>query len=108
MGGMPFCQASQPGAGSPLTALAPLVIIFLIFYFLLILPQQKKQKEHRKMLDALKKGDRIVTVGGIIGEVEKVKDNVVTLKLSESVFIDVVRNAVSQVIQNNQEAKIER
>jgi len=108
MGQMPFCQATPPAAGSPLMALAPLVIIFMIFYFMLILPQQKKQKEHRKMLDALKKGDRIVTVGGIIGEVEKVKDNVVTLKLSENVLIDVVRNAVSQIIQNNQEARIER
>ncbi|MBI5788287.1 MAG: preprotein translocase subunit YajC [Candidatus Schekmanbacteria bacterium] len=72
----------------------PLILIFVVFYFLLIRPQQKKQKEAREMLDALKKGDKVITSGGIYGEIESIKDNIVSLKIADKVKIDVARNAI--------------
>jgi preprotein translocase subunit YajC len=75
------------GPGGALTGLIPLVLIFVIFYFLLIRPQQKKAKEHRKMLEAVKKGDKVVTSGGIYGLVEAVGQNTVTLKIAENVKV---------------------
>jgi len=93
-----FAQTPQGQPVSPFGALLPLILIFFVFYFLLILPQQKKQKLHKKMLDELKKGDKVITVGGIIGEIEKIKDNIVTLKCSENTYIDFVKNSISQKI----------
>jgi len=95
----------QAATGNPLTAFVPLILIFFVFYFLLILPQQKKQKQVKQMLAELKAGDKIVTVGGAVGEVEKIKDNLVTIKFAENVSIDYVRSAIAQVIKNKAEAK---
>lgn len=75
------------GPGGALTGLLPLILIFVIFYFLLIRPQQKKAKEHRKMLEAIKKGDKVVTSGGVYGLVESVGQNTVTLKIAENVKV---------------------
>lgn len=75
------------GGGSPLTGFLPLILIFVIFYFLLIRPQQKRAKEHKEMLAAIKKGDKVVTSGGIYGLVEDVGDNTVTLKIAENVRV---------------------
>lgn len=80
-------------------AILPLLIIFLIFYFLLILPQQRKEKQRREMLDNLKKGDRVITIGGIIATVEEIKGRVVTLRVSENVKIDFVKNSIAQIYQ---------
>ncbi len=83
----------QPGAGGPggaggmLGSLIPLVLIFVVFYFLLIRPQQKRAKEHKSMLDNLKKGDKIITSGGIYGVIESVGTNTVTIKIGENVKI---------------------
>jgi len=95
---MIFAQTSAPQA-SPLGALLPLILIFFVFYFLLILPQQKKQKMHKKMLDELKEGDRVITIGGAMGVVSKIKDNVVTIEFRDGVKIDFVKSAISQVIK---------
>jgi len=95
-----FAGAPVPQQASPIGALFPLILIFFIFYFLLILPQQKKQKAQKKMLDEIKEGDKIVTVGGLIGEIKKIKDNVVTVKFSENVQIDFAKNSISQVRKN--------
>ncbi|HOK55963.1 MAG TPA: preprotein translocase subunit YajC [bacterium] len=97
-----MAQATPPQA-SPLGALLPLILIFFIFYFLLILPQQKKAKLHKKMLDELKEGDKVITVGGLIGEVEKIKEDIVTLRFKEETKIDVVKNAISQVMPRKKE-----
>jgi preprotein translocase subunit YajC len=75
------------GPGGALTGLIPLVLIFVIFYFLLIRPQQKRAKEHKKMLEAVKKGDKVVTSGGVYGLVEAVGQNTVTLKIAENVKV---------------------
>lgn len=95
---MIFAQAqpAQPGA---FVTLLPLILIFFVFYFLLIMPQQKKQKLHKKMLDELKEGDKIITVGGAVGVVSKIKDDVLTIEFREGVKIDYLKNAVSQVIK---------
>jgi preprotein translocase subunit YajC len=77
----------------------PLVLIFVVFYFLLIRPQQTKQKEHRKMLDALRRGDRIVTGGGIIGTVARVDSaEEVTVDIAEGVRVRVLRSTISSVL----------
>ncbi len=95
---MIFAQAQQPQPGA-FGALMPLILIFFVFYFLLILPQQKKQKSHKKLLDELKEGDKVVTVGGAMGVVNKIKDNVITIEFKDGVKIDYLKNAVSQVMK---------
>lgn len=85
------------GAGqqSPIMAFLPLIIIFAIFYFLLIRPQQKKAKELKAFLDALKRGDEVVTQGGIYGRIEKLTDDVVTLQVADKVSIRVARSQIA-------------
>ncbi len=79
--------AQGGGQGGGLMGFLPLVLIFAIFYFLMIRPQQKKAKEHKAMLDGLKKGDRVVTSGGIYGLIEEVRPDMVTLKVAENVRV---------------------
>ena len=70
----------------------PLILIFVIFYFFLIRPQQKKVKEHKLMVEGLKRGDKVITTGGIIGSVERIIDNEkVEVKISENVSVEIVR-----------------
>lgn len=82
----PAPQGGGQGLGA-LGSLIPLIIIFVIFYFLLIRPQQKRAKEHRKMIENLKKGDKVITSGGIYGVVEAVGTNTVTVKVAENVKV---------------------
>ena len=84
----------------------PLILIFIIFYFFLIRPQQKKVKEHKKMVEALKRGDKVVTTGGIVGTIERVIDNEkVEILISENVKVEVVRSSGIQSLLNNVEPK---
>lgn len=84
----PAPQGGQAGgAQGMLGSLLPLVLIFVVFYFLLIRPQQKKAKEHKQLLDNIKKGDKVVTAGGIYGVVDSVSDNTVVLKIAENVKV---------------------
>jgi preprotein translocase subunit YajC len=77
----------------------PILLIFAIFYFILIRPQQKKQKQHQELIASLRKGDKVVTNGGVYGVVVDVKEHVVVLKISENVKIELIRNAVAAVIE---------
>ena len=77
---------------------APLVLIFVVFYFLLIRPQQQRQKETKAMLAALKRGDKVITGGGILGVVTKAKDNDVEVEIAEGVRINVLRDTISSVV----------
>jgi preprotein translocase subunit YajC len=82
----PAPQGGGQGLGA-LGSLIPLILIFVIFYFLLIKPQQKRAKEHKKMIENLRKGDKIVTSGGIYGVIEAVSTNTVTVKIGENVKV---------------------
>lgn len=73
----------------------PLILIFVIFYFLLIRPQQKRAKDHRRMIDNLKKGDKIVTSGGILGVIESVSTNTLTVKIAENVKVKFAKTNVA-------------
>jgi len=95
-----FAQAAggSPG-GFDVVALAPLVLIFVVFYFLIIRPQQKKMKDHKTMIEALRRGDRVVTTGGIIGTVSKVLDErEMVLEIADGVRVKVLRSMVSEVL----------
>lgn len=102
---------AQAGAGATppgfeLMQFLPLVLIFVVFYMLLIRPQQKRMKEHKSMLDALRRGDRVVTGGGIIGTVTKVgPDEEVTVEIGENIRVRVIRGTISQVLAKTEPAK---
>ena len=84
----------------------PLILIFAIMYFLLIRPQQRKLKDHKKMVESLRRGDMIVTQGGLIGKVTKVKeDNELEVELSEGVKVRVVQSTVAQVLSKTEPAE---
>lgn len=100
--------AGGAGAGFDLISLLPLVLIFVVFYFLLIRPQQKKVKEHRAMVQALRRGDRVVTSGGIVGQVTKVlSDTEIQVEISEGVRVRMVRSAVNEVLSKTAPAAAE-
>jgi len=90
--------AAPQGQGDALTSLLPLVFIFIVFYFLLIRPQSKKAKEHKQMVEALAKGDEIVTSGGLLGRITKVGDNFVELEVAEGVTVKVQRQAAASLM----------
>jgi preprotein translocase subunit YajC len=87
-----------PGAAG-FTSFIPLIIMFVIFYLLLIRPQQKKAKEHREMINQIKKGDRIITSGGIHGRVTAVSDTVMTLEIADKVRIKLNRSNVAGLVK---------
>lgn len=95
-------QDAAAGSGMALVMrLAPLLLIFAVFYFLLIRPQQKKQREHREMLKALKRGDRVLTSGGIIAQVTRVKEGVdeVEVEIAPNVRVNVLRQTISDIFK---------
>ena len=92
--------------GSGIGQFIPLILIFVIFYFFLIRPQQKKVKEHKAMVESLKKGDKIVTSGGITGTISRVIDNEkVEVEIADNVTVEVVRGTGIQSLMNSQEVK---
>ncbi|MBU1864395.1 MAG: preprotein translocase subunit YajC [Candidatus Omnitrophica bacterium] len=95
-------QAQQGGQQpNPILAFAPILLMFVIFYFLLIRPQQKKQKQHEGMLKNIKKGDKVVTTGGMIGVVVGVKENQIVLKVGEAeTKLEFLRSAISQILSS--------
>lgn len=101
--------AQDAAAGDPtggLISLLPLVLIFVVFYFLLIRPQQKKMKEHKAMLEALRRGDRVVTGGGIVGTVTKVgPEEEVQVEIADGVRVRVVRGTIQGVLAKTEPAK---
>ena len=88
-------SAQQP---SLFASFIPLILIFIIFYFLLIRPQQKKAKEHKILLDSIKRGDQILTSGGMIGKVIKADANELTVEISNNVNVRIFRSTVSDVL----------
>ena len=93
-----YAQEAAAPQSSPLISMAPMLLIFVIFYFLLIKPQQKKFKEHSAMLGGLKKGDEVVTSGGIIGKIiEADKDGVTTVEIAPGVTVKVTKQSISSL-----------
>ena len=94
-----YAQTAGAGEGSFLIQLAPLILIFVVFYFLLIRPQQKKMKAHKAMVAGLRRGDRVVTAGGIIGTVTKIlNDTEAQLEIADGVRVRVVRSTITDVL----------
>jgi len=93
------------GQGGGFAALVPLLLMFAIFYFLLIRPQQKKQKKHRELLTSLKKGDMVVTVGGLHGRITGLTETVITLEIAEKVRVKVGRSFISGTVLKESEVK---
>ncbi len=91
--------AGSPGSAGGLASFIPLVLMFVIFYFLLIRPQQKKTKEHRDMVAGVKKGDRIITSGGIHGQVTAVEDTTLTVEISDKVRVKLNRANIAGLVQ---------
>jgi preprotein translocase subunit YajC len=101
-----YAQAAG-GAGGAFASFVPLILIFAIMYFLLIRPQQKKVKEHQAMVAALRRGDQIVTQGGLIGKVVRVKEdasNEIEVEIAEGVKVRVVKATVAQVLSKTEPA----
>ncbi len=95
-----WADAAPAAAQQPelLSALMPFAILFVVFYFLLIRPQQRKAKEHKKMLDALGKGDEVITNGGLVGKVTDLGENFVEVEVSDNVRVKVQRGALASVL----------
>ncbi|MCB2129717.1 MAG: preprotein translocase subunit YajC [Rhodobacteraceae bacterium] len=101
-----YAQAAAAAGPNPLLTQLPFIaLIFGIMYFLMIRPQQKKAKEHRAMVEALRRGDQVVTQGGIIGKVSKVKeDGEIEVEIAEGVKVRILRQTVVQVINKTEPA----
>ena len=100
---MSLLQNAAAPQGSLLSMILPIALIFVIFYFFIIRPQNKKQKETQKMIDALKKGDKIVTIGGIHGVISSTKEQSVIVKVDENAKIEFSRSAIATVIADKSE-----
>jgi len=92
-----------PPQANPLGMLLPFVLIFAVFYFLIIRPQSKRQKDHKSMVSSLKKGDGIVTAGGIHGTIQAISDEneIVTIEIADKVRVKINRGSISKVVENN-------
>jgi preprotein translocase subunit YajC len=97
--------AGGGGAAGGLIGFLPIIFIFLIMYLLLIRPQQKKMKEHRAMVEALRRGDQVITSGGMIGKITKVADDEVEVELAQNVKVRVVKNTIAQVMSKTEPAQ---
>ncbi|MFV9875954.1 MAG: preprotein translocase subunit YajC [Rickettsiales endosymbiont of Dermacentor nuttalli] len=91
---------------SNLSSLLPFILIFCIFYFILIRPQVKKQKEHVAMLESLKKGEKVITTGGIIGNVSKIEDNIVHIEIASEIKIKVIKSSIAEILDREKDAKV--
>ncbi|MBN2070211.1 MAG: preprotein translocase subunit YajC [Candidatus Krumholzibacteriota bacterium] len=97
-----FALSGSPQSGeggNPLMMFVPIILIFVVFYLILIRPQQKKQKEHQNLLSQLRKGDKVVTNGGLYGTIVDAKDHVAVIKIAENVKVEIVKSAIATVIE---------
>jgi preprotein translocase subunit YajC len=90
-----WAQDAAPSAGPGIAQFLPLIILFVIFYLFLIRPQMKRHKEHRKMVEAIAKGDEIITNGGLLGRITDVGDNFIVLEIAKGVEVKVQKQAIS-------------
>lgn len=95
---------AQSSGGDLIASLLPLVVLFGVFYFLIIRPQQKQHKQHKEMLESLTKGDKIVTSGGLIAEVQKVEQEFYTVKLNDDTMVRVAKDFVAKKYESEASA----
>jgi len=95
---MAYAQAAGGMFGGELMGMLPIVLMFVLLYFLMIRPQMKRQKETKAMIEALAKGDEVVTSGGLLGKISKIGDSFLTIEIANGVEIQVQRGAVVQVL----------
>jgi preprotein translocase subunit YajC len=102
---IPAVAFAQPAAGgaSALGSFLPLILIFVFFYLFLIRPQQKKAKEHQKSLSALKRGDKVITSGGIYATVSTVRDNVLDIKIADGVTVQIAKQSIATIMTKEAE-----
>ena len=93
-----YAQAAAPGGTAAFAQFIPLILIFAIMYFLMIRPQQKRLKAHRTMVENVKKGDRVVTQGGILGKVVSVGEDELEVEIATGVRVRVIRSTLAQVV----------
>jgi preprotein translocase subunit YajC len=93
-----WAQAAPPGQSDQLLSFLPLIFIFVVFYFLLIRPQSKKAKEHRQMVEALAKGDEVVTNGGLLGRITSIGDSFVEVEIADGMRVKVQRQAIASLM----------
>ncbi len=93
-----YAQASSAGVGGSLTSFLPIVLMFVVLYFLMIRPQMKRQKEHKALIEAVAKGDEVITAGGILGTVSKVGDIYVNVAVSGDTEILVQKSSITALL----------
>jgi preprotein translocase subunit YajC len=103
--GVPGGEAGAAQQGGGISLLVMMGLIIAIFYFLIIRPQNKKQKETQKMLEALKKGDKVVSIGGIHGSIQSIKDDTVVIKIDSDTKMTLSRSAVSNIVEKGKQSK---
>ena len=96
--------APKPGQSNPMTFLVMMAVIFAIIYFMMIMPQKKKQKETQNMLNNIKKGDRIVTIGGLLGTVGNVKDTTVMVKIADNTVVEFRKSSIATILNDSDKA----
>ena len=90
------------GQGGGMFAFLPLILLFAVFYFLLIRPQQKRTKQHKAFMENLKKGDTVVTSGGLYGKITGITDEAITMEIAEKIRVKVAKNAVVDYVKGEQ------
>lgn len=100
-----YAQAAVGGGAGGLVGFVPILLIFVIMYFLMIRPQQKKLKDHKAMVSALRRGDQVVTSGGMIGKVVKVADAEIEVELAPNVKVRVIKSTIAQVTSKTEPAE---
>jgi preprotein translocase subunit YajC len=90
------------GQGSSMMTFLPLILLFAVFYFLLIRPQQKRAKQHKAFMEGLKKGDTVVTSGGLYGKITGITDDAITLEIAEKVRVRVTKSSIAEYVKGEQ------
>ena len=99
-----FAMAGSPeGGGNPIMGFVPLVLVMVIFYMLILRPQQRRHKEHKAMVEALGRGDKVLTNGGLYATIVDVKDDFFVCTIAEGVKVEIARNAVSARVQSKKQ-----
>jgi preprotein translocase subunit YajC len=105
---MPFLQVSSQQSGGTFVTILTMAAVFVVFYLFIIRPQNKKQKDTEKMVNALKKGDKVITIGGIHGEVTSTKEQTVIVKVDDDCKLEFSRSAIATVVKDEKAEKAEK